>query len=132
FSGSEADALARLDTLLRESVAGQMLSDVPLGAFLSGGVDSSTVVALMQSQSVLPVRTFTVGFHEKGYNEAEFARQVATHLGTEHTEIYVTPSDALATIPALPEVYDEPFADQSQIPTLLVSRLAKGSVSVCL
>ncbi|WP_417435983.1 asparagine synthase (glutamine-hydrolyzing) [Idiomarina abyssalis] len=132
FLGNDAEAVDLLEERISQAVAGQMLADVPLGAFLSGGVDSSTIVALMQRQSTRPVRTFAIGFDEPGYNEAGYAKEVAKHLNTEHTELYVNADDALSLVPKLPEIYCEPFADSSQLPTFLVSGMARQYVKVAL
>ena len=128
----DAAMLGQLESLLDQAVGGQMMADVPLGAFLSGGVDSSLVVALMRRHANRPVRTFSIGFAEDGFDESAHARAVASHLGTDHTELRVQAADALATVPLLPTLYDEPFADSSQIPTYLVCKLARPHVTVAL
>ena len=132
FLGSPVEAADELEMLLKNSIRQQAIADVPVGAFLSGGVDSSTIAALMQANSSTPIRTFTVGFDQVGYNEAEYARSIAEYLGTNHTELYVTSKEAQGVISKIPEIYCEPFADSSQIPSFLISQLARKHVKVCL
>jgi asparagine synthase (glutamine-hydrolysing) len=128
----EQDAIAELEQALVRSIQGQSMADVPVGAFLSGGIDSSTIVALYQKHSSVPVRSFTIGFGNPDFNEAEYARAVAKHLGTVHHELYVTPAEAAAVIPLLPSMFDEPFGDSSAIPTYIVSKFAREQVKVAL
>jgi asparagine synthase (glutamine-hydrolysing) len=130
--GSDEEVLNELELSLRQSIEQQMVADVPLGSFLSGGIDSSLVVALMQKLSNKPIKTFTIGFSEDRYNEAKYAKAVSKHLKTDHTELYISPEDAMDVIPRLSELYDEPFSDSSQIPTFLVSQLARQHVKVSL
>jgi asparagine synthase (glutamine-hydrolysing) len=130
--GNASEAIDGLDRLLAAAVQDCMVSDVPVGAFLSGGIDSSTIVALMQARSSVPIPTFTVGFQESAFDEANHARAIANYLGTSHNEFYVTEAEALAVIPALPTLYDEPFADPSQIPTYLMAAMARSHATVCL
>ncbi len=132
LSAPDHELISTLDELLRAAVRDRMIADVPIGAFLSGGIDSSTVVALMQAQSGRPVRTFTVAFDEPHYDESDRAASVARYLGTDHTEVRLTPADAFRVIPSLPTIWDEPFADESQIPTFLISRVARQHVTVAL
>jgi asparagine synthase (glutamine-hydrolysing) len=132
YSGSAEQAIDKLESLLFDAVSKQMMADVPVGCFLSGGVDSSTIAALMQKQSSQPINTFCIGFDVHEYNEAIYASAIAKHLGTNHTELYISDSEALKIVPELPHIYDEPFSDSSQIPTYLVSKLAKQNVTVTL
>jgi asparagine synthase (glutamine-hydrolysing) len=132
FRGDEEQATTGLEALLRRVIRQEMIADVPIGAFLSGGTDSSLVTALMQAESERRVRTFTIGFHDEQFDEAPFARAVAKHLGTEHTEVTLAPDEALKFVDALPDIYDEPFADSSQLPTLLVSHTTRQHVTVAL
>ena len=129
---SDAEAVAELEALLSESTRLRMISDVPLGAFLSGGIDSSAIVAMMKIHSTRPVKTFSIGFDEAAHDESRHAAAVAAHLGTEHHELVVKPADALATIPLIPDIFDEPFADASQVPTYLLCKLAREDVEVVL
>lgn len=132
FAGSEADATDALDRQLRHAVALRMVADVPVGVFLSGGTDSAIVASMMQAQSAQPVHSFSIGFEDSDHDEAPLAKEVAHHLGCDHTELYVSGADALAVVPQLPAMFDEPFADASQVPTALVARLARGGVTVAL
>jgi len=129
---SDSAAEEQIESLLADAVRRRMVADVPLGMFLSGGIDSSTIAALMQANSARPIRTFSIGFREKGYDEAADAKRVAAYLGTEHTELYVTPAEARAVIPKLPQIYDEPFADPSEIPTYLLSEMTRRHVTIAL
>mgnify|MGYP001345641291 CR=1 FL=1 len=132
FLGSNKDAIDHLESLLRETISGQLLGDVPVGAFLSGGIDSSTVVSIMQSQSRNALNTFTVGFEEVEFDESKSAKIISSLIGTNHSELIVSPNDAMRIIPDLAEIYDEPFSDVSQIPTYLISKFAANRLKVCL